>query len=596
MAQDLNQKNSPMPPKSGENLISNDYTGLMGEIAELGDSPELEKVKQAKESFVVQKINQEKERTRMFLKNYKRLFPEIRQKVNDAEQEAKKMIAGHIKSEKEIDALDEGEKFILNKVRNEYKDFKEKNPGEDKFFSFDFADELDRLIYANLVYNLSFRCAGAGEAEKTAEALPQAPVFAEPKGFPEAYREMPAIDEIQEGEATAQQQEVIIPATPARVVQSNFAAKELTLDYLKAEENNLNKTKATELAKIIREWIFGQGDLYAHLTGRLSKKELVEQWLKVPENAAWISAAQRFRTEHGKKISSIKRMVKIKIGKTERNEMVYDNPYFCEGSELGYESNCFDETSGDMRQSERERIKYKAYINTDSQYVMGVFEGLIDEFSKNDDLLRYGFAAKTPAMFDPSADEIANVISQKNRIIFYFGEKTMNSALSVMQKFASKNRAILNKSGILLAQKIFDKEGRDVPAISVASETKGVSPDSSRKFPKYKTYNSMQSEIILSSIGSFMREVFTPQRLVEIGQSSPMLKQKIGNLPGNASEKDFLAVILNETIGIGLLLESLLRFYPKWSKAFGMTANNLAFKQEAGDTDEAVAFKQLASF
>ncbi|MFA5013114.1 MAG: hypothetical protein WC520_00950, partial [Candidatus Paceibacterota bacterium] len=548
-----------------------------------------------------------------FLDFYKKLSPEIRDKVNMSHEEAEKSVAAYISGKGDIENLSEGENFILNRIRNEYREF-ERSKSTDQF-SFGFTNEADKLVYANLLYKLSFISAGLmnkpkkiEEDQENEEDLPPVrPVTRKQVSRLPLIESDENVDlEVMESPQTLDMPDLDESMSEVSQVtlSTDLGAKQLTIAYLKNKDNFLDRKKALKLVNVIKEWVVCGGNLYSYLVGRALRlrkgidyeinpdgtvnqnsfatvaREKVNEWLSKNENREWILAARKFKADHGKRISYEKRKVKIRVPRALKEVSVYVNPYFYENGHLCYESNCFDETKGDMRQPEREETKYRISINVGSENVINVFESLLSQFSKDEELLRVGFAAETPALFEMTAENISEAMNRKDKIAFYLGEKGITRALPIIQKYTGKNSSIFNKEGLLLAQPLFDNLGKQVPGVVISSEVSGTSPDSSRGFPKYASYNAMQAEIVMSSIESIIKALTSPEALTRLGQSNPILKQKILKIAPQNGEQNYLKVILSQKNGDVFLADNLIPVYYKWSKAFGMSENNLAFEKE----------------
>jgi len=113
---------------------------------------------------------------------------------------------------------------------------------------------------------------------------------------------------------------------------------------------------------------------------------------------------------------------------------------------------------------------------------MRVYQDIIYKLNINEELSRVGFAVNTLAMFNPTVATITEAINAKDKIVLYVGEKGINHALKLIQEYIQKNKAKFIKKTVLLAQKLYDMDGKEVIGASISSDVKGVSPDASRGF------------------------------------------------------------------------------------------------------------------
>lgn len=651
MEDDKQKINSATSTKSNvANLIYHDFGGLADEIDGLNEAPsingknklEIEKRKLILENREEKVTQKEKVKTESFFERYK-TFPQDKQKeIIEGQKTAEQIIGRYIKDEKDIEGLSEEERFVLNKIRNEYRDFK-KNGGAEPF-SFDLADETDKLVYSNLIYDISFRIAGlespikrikqvVREPKKNIEQKEISAISAndlddELKELGESERETNIVTQSsqskdvkevveearKEGEKGKKEkplsfktEKTLVEIKPRDAAEPEIdpAAKFLSIEYLRQKENILDLETAKEVIAIIRDWVYYGGDFYKYWTGRamklkkgvdyevngdgsvneesfaLARNKRVEEWLKQTINRTWIAEANEFKEMNADKMTEKKQKVGIKDEKGRVHEQEkYTAPYFCEYGWLFYESNYYDVVNAAMTQKGREPSKYRIYFNVENQDIMRVYSEMVAKLSADEDLGKYGFALNTIAMFNPSAEVVAEAMNQKDKIILFVGEKGIDRALVLLQEYVQKNRAKFGKKGILLAQKFFDRAGKEVFGISVSSDTKGVSPDSSRGFPKYKSFNYMQSEIIQSALDSVFKEIYNFDNLDKIGFINPQLRDKLLQIGHDGKLEDYLPMFLSQQSGVSFLIKNLVRFYPKWSKAFGMSARNMAFREE----------------
>ncbi|MFA5086731.1 MAG: hypothetical protein WC470_00305 [Candidatus Paceibacterota bacterium] len=643
MEEDKQKINSTTPAKNNAaNLIYHDFGGLADEIDDVNDAPsingknklEIEKRKLILENREERAAQKEKVKTESFFERYK-TFPQDKQKeIIEGQKTAEQIIGRYIKDEKDIEGLSEEERFVLNKIRNQYRDFKKSGASEP--FSFDLADETDKLVYGNLIYDISFRIVGLEspikrikqvvrepkkiiEKEETNEISPgdldnklkELGEFEQEKDIiaqsGESEERKEPKEERKEKPISLKTEKTLVEIKPRNKAEPeiDLAAKFLSIEYLRRKENILDAETAEEIMAIIRDWVYYGGDFYKYWTGRamklkkgvdyeingdgsvneesfaLARNKRVEEWLKQTINRTWIAEANEFKEMNADKMAEKRQKVEIKDEKGRVHEQEkYTAPYFCEYGWLFYESNYYDVVNGAMTQKGREPSKYRIYFNVENQDIMRVYSDIVAKLSADEDLGKYGFALNTIAMFNPSADVVAEAMNQKDKIILFVGEKGIDRALVLLQEYVQKNRAKFGKKGILLAQKFFDREGKEVFGISVSSDTKGVSPDSSRGFPKYKSFNYMQSEIIQSALDSVFKEIYNFDNLDKIGFINPQLRDKLLQIGHDGKLEDYLPMFLSQQSGVNFLIKNLVRFYPKWSKAFGMSARNMAFREE----------------
>ncbi len=575
------------------NLIYHDYGGLADEVDDIQeivtfngkDGSEIERTKSILANRQAKTKAREERRIALFLESYRILSEEKRKEVAQYQKSAEQIISDYLKEEKEIEGLSEEERFILNKIKNEYREFK-KNKKQGAF-SFDLASETDKLIYSNLIYDICFRLAGL---ESPTKRIKQSP------------------EELKD-QISSKKQDKFLPIEIKLKNKSDpktdLSAKFLTIEYLKKKENVLNEDLAREIISIARDWFYYGGDFYKHWTGRALKikegidyelnpdgsvdeatitsikNKIAEDWLKQSINKNWIAEANEFKRINEKDISYKKEKLQVKDDKGRVRELEkYTTPYFCEMGWLIYESNYFDLVNSAMTQRQREPSKYRIYFNLENQDIIRVYSELISKLRADEELEKYGFSINTIAIFDPTVEVITEAINQKDKIILFVGEKGINRALALLQEYVQKNKAKFNKKGILLAQPFFDRDGKEIPGISISSDTKGVSPDSSRGFPKYKSFNYMQSEIIQSTLDSIFKEIYNFDNLDKIGMINPQLRDILLEIGHDGKLKDYLAMFLSQKSGVSFLIKNLIRFYPKWSKAFGMSSKNIAFREE----------------
>ncbi len=602
--EDSQKGNNPKINSGDEDtsLIYHNYRGLSGEIESLEEASslgsknknEIQKIKSKIEKLEGKETEEEKQKTELFLLKYKDLSDEKQKQIIFNHKSAEKIITHYIEGTKDIDGLDEEERFILNKIKNQYKDFRKNH--KDDSFQFDLADEVDRATYSNLIYDIAFRLSGVESPTKREkkQLLEKDPKDKSSKRTSEIINIKPAekkkfIKSDEESE------------TDSLEIDEN--AKYLSIVYLKKKKNSLTEKKSKEIIRLVKDWVNYDNDFYCHLTGRTLKmregvdysrdeegsqdnfltarNKKIEEWLKLPSNRTWIAQANEFKKQNEDKISLKKQKVQIKDSKGQTiEEEKYITPFFVEDKWFCYESNYFDTYAQSMTQREREESKYRIYFYTQKENIIGIFRDFVLKFSRNEDFDGCGFAAKTINIFNPNADDLAIFMNQKDQIILSFGEKGIDRALLILQEYVHKNRAKFEEKGILLGQKFFDRSGKEVPGICISSEVMGVSPDSSRGFQKYRSFNQMQAEIVLSSLSSVFKEIYNFDNLDRIGTKNPRLKQKLLEMGHEAPLEDYLYLFFSQPSGDMFLIKNLEKVYSKWSQAFGMSKRNIAFKDE----------------
>jgi bifunctional DNA-binding transcriptional regulator/antitoxin component of YhaV-PrlF toxin-antitoxin module len=381
-------------------------------------------------------------------------------------------------------------------------------------------------------------------------------------------------------------------------------------------ENLFDDIKAEQVLEVFEDWVkYDVPNLYTALTGKFPKLEkgkdysvnskgevdmasyrearrrLAEQWLRDPTNAKWFEDCKNFKQEHdGQDLSYEKKTVKVKQtdGKMVEKEK-WTTPYFYQDGWIYYESNFFDEANGKMKQPDREETQHRVYFNVEGGDVAPTFSDIIKELSKDPELQKLGFQIKTAdARVDGETDKerkedaermAMNFMNQKDKIVLYLGDKGIEHALPIIQKYAEKNRQKFSKEGVLLAQKLRDSSGQEVQGISVTSETKGMSPDPTETAREYRSFSDMQSKVIESTLKSLVAGLKTQQGLERVGATCPNLKKRFDGLGQNSGQKEYLKTMLADEEGRQFMIRNLKAIYPQWSKAFGMREDNIAFKK-----------------
>ena len=156
----VEEKQSTIPPQ---------YKGMLSEIVEeLWQNPiyidevknksETERRQNALEEIKRTEQDREAQKEETLKQQYSGLSDEQKVKFPDAQKDATKILTECIQGKKEINDLSNDlspeESFVLQKLKTSYENFKKDNP--DKPFSFDFAKNIDKSVYNNLVQRLSF--------------------------------------------------------------------------------------------------------------------------------------------------------------------------------------------------------------------------------------------------------------------------------------------------------------------------------------------------------------------------------------------------------------------------------------------------------
>ena len=369
-------------------------------------------------------------------------------------------------------------------------------------------------------------------------------------------------------------------------------------------ENLFDEKKARRIVDAAKDWVKYGGNFYDHLTGknvklergvdykvnpdgtpdmasyREARQKKIDAWLQEPGNQAWLAAGPRFEQDHKQELGYGKETVDAKqpdgtIAKKER----YTTPYFYENGWLYYEPNYFDKQIGELRQPNRESTKYRVYFNVEGGDILSTYQEVIDQLSNDPELQKLGFQIKTADVSKVSPQEIGQIMDQKDRIVLYLGEKGMERALPILQKYAEQNRQKFNREGVLLAQPLADNQGQEIPGIAITSETKGCSPDPAQFAGEYKSFSDMQSMVVESSFRSLITALKNPKTLEGMSAKYPTMKENLSRLPATASQEDFIKGILADPNGEEFLTRNLQAIYPQWAKAFGMKEKNVAFKE-----------------
>lgn len=383
-----------------------------------------------------------------------------------------------------------------------------------------------------------------------------------------------------------------------------------------SRENHFGDKEAEQILQVMKDWAKYGSNLYNHLTGKAAKLEKgvdykinpngepdlasyrearqkkAEEWFNDPGNKKWFEDFQKFNQEHsGKDLSFEKKTVKVKQPDGSfADKQRLTTPYLYEQGWLYYETNSFDEQKGEFKQPDREPNKYRVYFNLDGEDIMSTFGEVIEELNQDPELQKLGFQIKTAeARLVEKTEEgrkkemermATDIMNQRDRIVLYLGDKGIERALPILQKYAEKNKQKFNKEGVLLSQALTDKNGQEIPGLSVTSETKGKSPDKTDKDPGYNSFSLMQEKILESSLRSLITALKNPQTVEQIGATNPNLKERLLKLDPKASTNDYLRAMVADAEGEQFLTKNLKTIYPQWSKAFGMSDRNIAFKEK----------------
>jgi hypothetical protein len=371
------------------------------------------------------------------------------------------------------------------------------------------------------------------------------------------------------------------------------------------ERGNLfDDEKAKQILEVTKDWAKYGGNFYDHLTGksinlqrgvdykvnpdgtpdmasyREARQKKIDAWLQDPSNQEWIAAGPKFEQDHKQELGYGQETVKAKQADgTFADKERYTTPYFYENGWLYYESNYFDKQTGELKQPERESTKYRVYFNCEGGDILPTYQGMIEQLNNDPELQKLGFQIKTADVSKVSPSEVGQIMNQKDRIVLYLGEKGMEKALPILQKYAEQNRQKFNKEGVLLAQPLTDSQGQEISGIRTTSETKGMSPDPTESGKKYASFSDMQSKVIESCFRSITTGLKNPKTLEAMAAKYPTMKDNLSKLPAGASTEDYMKGILADPNGEEFLARNLKAIYPQWAKAFGMSEKNIAFKE-----------------
>lgn len=180
-AENKEEKQSAIPPQ---------YKGVPSEIVEeLWQNPiyideaknksETERRQDALEEIKKAEQDREAQKEERLKQQYSGLSDEQKAKFPNAQEDATKILTECIQGKREIDDLSPEESFVFQKLKTSYENFKKENP--DNPFSFDFAKDIDKSVYNNLVQRLSF---SALESKRKIDDQEKANAIREEFGIP----------------------------------------------------------------------------------------------------------------------------------------------------------------------------------------------------------------------------------------------------------------------------------------------------------------------------------------------------------------------------------------------------------------------------
>lgn len=379
---------------------------------------------------------------------------------------------------------------------------------------------------------------------------------------------------------------------------------ESSIENPTVRENLFDDEKVKQILEVTKNWTKYGGNFYDHLTGKSinlqrgvdykinpdgtpdmvsyngARQKKIDAWLQDPSNQQWIVTGPKFEQDHKQELGYGQETVRAKqTDGTFADKERYTTPYFYENGWLYYESNYFDKQTGELKQPERESTKYRVYFNCEGGDILPTYQGVIEQLNNDPELQKLGFQIKTADVSKVSPSEIGQIMNQKDRIVLYLGEKGMEKALPILQKYAEQNRQKFNKEGVLLAQPLTDSQGQEISGIRTTSETKGMSPDPTESVKKYASFSDMQSKVIESCFRSITTGLKNQKTLEAMAAKYPTMKENLSKLPAGASTEDYMKGILADPNGEEFLARNLKAIYPQWAKAFGMSEKNIAFKE-----------------
>ena len=389
-------------------------------------------------------------------------------------------------------------------------------------------------------------------------------------------------------------------------LESKIAGKDhiTNIEEIMNTENLFDENKSRQIVDITKDWVKYGGGFYHMLTGKYlelekgvdykispqgaidqesrkqAKERLGDDWLQVPENKDWLASCSNFMQDHKQELKYEPETLnmKLKDGTVEQHNC-FTSPYICNESWLHYVSNYFDKQECEFTQPNREIHKFRIYINVDGCDVFSVYQDIIKQLNENIGLQKFGFEIKTSDVSDLNNSRIWRIIHQRDRIVLYLGENGLREALPILQKYVEQNRSKFDQEGVLLTQPLLDSYGKEISSVGISSNTKGKSPDSTEVMPNYETFSVMQAKIIESCFRSIIRRMNNPKIFQEMSKKYPVVATNILNLPSNSSTDEYIKAILSDQSGEELLIKNLIGEYSRWSKKFGMSENNIAFKK-----------------
>ncbi|MCX6736543.1 MAG: hypothetical protein NTW73_00410 [Candidatus Parcubacteria bacterium] len=390
------------------------------------------------------------------------------------------------------------------------------------------------------------------------------------------------------------------PETQEKSLEQVMEQPENKIENPIEQESLFDDEKAKQILEVTKNWVKFGGNFYDHLTGknlnlergvdykvnqdgtpdmvsfREARQKKIDAWLQDPSNQEWVAAGPKFGQDHKQELGYDQEIVKAKQPDgTFVDKERYTKPYFYENGWLYYESNYFDKQTGEFKQPERESTKYRVYFNCEGEDILPTYQGVIEQLNQDPELQKLGFQIKTADVSEVSPREIGQIMNQKDRIVLYLGEKGIGRALPILQKYAEQNRQKFSRGGVLFAQPLIDNQGQEISGVRVTSETKGISPESNKE---YASFSDMQSEVVESCFRSIIVGLKNPKTLESIATKYPVMKDVLSKLPVGASVEDYIKGILSDPNGEEFLIKNLKVIYPQWSKAFGMSEKNIAFK------------------
>jgi len=263
----------------------------------------------------------------------------------------------------------------------------------------------------------------------------------------------------------------------------------------------------------------------------------------------------------------------------------------------------------DVAGAGRESGAYRVYMNLNDEHTAQAFQGLIEELNANQKLVEKGFQMKTTNFDNPSKADFTQLVeSRKDSIVMYFGKDGVDEALPIIQKFAESHPEMFTKENPYFTQALYDSQGNPIRGVGVATEAKWEVPQEAMdRFGRYssstqfaelghqmESYNTLQRDIVNSTVGTIIDGVKDPQKLAQIAEKYPVMYENLSKLPEKASVQDYLNAILADPKGEEFLRKNIDTIYPYWADKFGMSKDNIAFTKEAVATAAESAAKVAA--